>query len=320
MGLRTVLLTVATLLIFGGVALAQQEEGEATKSTGYGLQMGDGSLTPADFRAADPSRAKASYRRFYTKFFDLRLKLKKDRANYQVWVNIITRDAIKRRIQWEIDEYNITDPEQIQQIIDYYEPVTPKWGEVVLNVNVMAPRMNTRVFQDFLDDLGNHIYLAYGHWGQQQKLNQLWNRTEIDYQPIPQEKLRWGKYALDPAASYVRGITPEVGEPVWSLTTKTYSITLKFKVDQQTVDDMLSFIQRDRDVKLWIVISDPFYYVRRELKGWQKASVLYQLSPALLTGWKQVGQYLPSKQPVTTSGKYKPERDYESKHRNPLMP
>ncbi|MCD6118428.1 hypothetical protein J7K50_01150 [bacterium] len=151
-------------------------------------------LTVNDFYAPVPSRESMDYREALSHFSGQRFLLHLDKdMGYTTYGYLYTREMVKDHIQALIDEFNIDEPEIIQDLIDRYAYFTPEEGQMLIFTYFEGPHMENRFYKDLLDDWPNYVSFEYGVGQIQNRIEQLRDRIEyFEDKPVEEEMIFTG--------------------------------------------------------------------------------------------------------------------------------
>lgn len=285
-------------------------------------------LTPRDFRPANPNRAFRSYMRWADSgYFEHHLFVRRAwDKNYEVRMQFWTRNLVRRLIQYKIDSQNILDPAQIQFWIDSYKDVTPEDHQVIVwaflknsDLTNHTPERD-RFFREWVENFSTYFNLEYGYNRFQDHSDMLNDKSEHRFRALDTLKFTVYGKPIDPTYPYMRTIHKELlSPPAYMSSTDSYVIKYRFDTRQQiagdmetpynTLSDMFDIMQTFGDMQLLAVVSDPFFYASKEIRGYQKALVLYAWHPDLLNSWKHASYYKVTTDDFYSINPFSPEED-----------
>jgi len=262
-------------------------------------------LTADDLRPPIPSRTMLSLDKFVSSYPGQKMTLFQDyRFGYELTAYVLTRKLVKEHIQKVIDQYNITDPYAVEDLINSYLDMTPQEREVLVFLFFTAPNISNRYFINHLQGLENTVYLEYGSSPVQKhvmKARQAMKKERRDYptkyEMVYDEGTRPLFVDLDEDYLYYpeRVVLEDQG---WDSMNKAYRWAFAFNFTDEDIARIEEFILNDIDVEFSLVISDPEFFKYMGVRPHMKYQILNLVDPEFVDFMEAIEAMSPPKEHV----------------------
>ncbi len=274
------------------------------------VASGEG-FKPEDFRPAIPSRAKLSYDWSLSRYPGQRMHLYWDKKlGYFVYSYVITRDLVKSQIQKVIDAQGITDPQRIQEVINYYLDITPDEREAIFVLYFKAPSISNRYFVNELADFENSIYLEYGSKKLEKHVE--WARKQMEKErreyPTKEELIYEG--GIRPLFVDVEGdylYYPErfvLKDQEWDPLVNGYRWVIAYRFNDEDIARIEELLLNEIPVNFSLVISEPTMFEYKELPKLHQYQILRMIDPEFVEFMEALGEMSPAKDRTKVKPKY----------------
>jgi len=268
-------------------------------------------LSAEDFRPAIPSRTRYSYDLSLSRYPGQRMLLYWDKKfGYEIYSYVFTRQMIKDHIQTTIDKFAISDPDEIENLINYYLDVTPQEREAITVLYFEAPKISNRYFVNEFIDFEKNIHLEYGAPAAQWhvlKARKAMAKERRDYPTKEEMAYEGGKHALflDMDADYLYYPKKTLLEDQsWDPMNNAYRWVIAFSFGDEDVARLEEFILNHIDVTFSLVLSRPEMFEYKALPKLQQYQILKMVDPEFVEFEEAIEEMSPPKDRMKAKEKY----------------
>jgi len=262
-------------------------------------------LTADDLRPPVPSRTMLSMDKFLSCYPGQRMTLFRDcEFGYELTAYVLTRKLVKEHIQKVIDQYNITDPDAVENLINSYLDMTPQEREVLVFLFFTAPNISNRYFINHLRGLEDTVYLEYGSPRVQKhvlKARQAMKKERRDYptkdEMVYDEGTRPLFLDLDEDYLYY----PEkvvLEDQGWDSMNKAYRWSFAFNFTDEDIARIEELILNDIDVEFSLVLTDPEFFKYTGVRPHMKYQILRLVDPEFVDFMEAIEAMSPPKERI----------------------
>ena len=268
-------------------------------------------LTVGDFRPAIPSRTRYSYDLSLSRYPGQRMLLYWDKKfEYKVYSYVYTRQMIVDHIQTTIDKYALSDPGQIEDLINYYLDVTPQEREAIAVIYFEAPGISNRYYVNRFNDFESSIYLEYAAQKVQKHVLRAREQMAKERRDYPtKEEMTYGEgkepLFLDLDADYM--YYPEkvmLEDQTWDPMNNAYRWVIAFKFGDEDVARLEEFVLNGINVTFSLVLSRPEMFEYKALPRLQQYQILRMVDPEFVEFEESIEELTPPKESTKAKEKY----------------
>jgi hypothetical protein len=261
-------------------------------------------LKADDFRPAMPSRTMLSYDKSLSYYPGQKMILFQDKQfGYKLYAYVLTRKLVQEHIQKVIDQFQITDPAQIDNLINKYVDYTPQNREVLVLLFYTAPNIANRFYVNHLGNLEQTVYLEYGSQRVEDhvvKARELMAKQRRDI-PTQEEMVFDGgtrPLYLDMDKDYL--YYPEkvvLEDQGWDSLSKAYRWAFAFHFNDQDIARIEEFMLNGINVDFSLVLTDPEFFSYMNVRPHMRYQILNLIDPEFVDYLISTEQMVPVPDP-----------------------
>jgi len=261
-------------------------------------------LSVEDFRPPIPSRTMYSFDKAVSFWPGQKAVLFEDkRFGYKLYAYVFTRNLVQDHIQKVIDQFNITDPARIEDMINSYLDVTPQEREILVQIFYTAPNISNRYYINHLQGFEDTVYLEYGAPRVQkhvQMARRAMSMERRDYPTRDEMVFEGGTRPLyvDVDQDYL--YYPEkvlLEDQGWDSMSKAYRWSFAFNFTDEDIARIEEFILNDIDVEFNLVLSDPELFSYCAVRPHIRYQILRLVDPEFVEFMEKIEALEPPKTP-----------------------
>ncbi|OGK11732.1 MAG: hypothetical protein A2Y63_00240 [Candidatus Riflebacteria bacterium RBG_13_59_9] len=233
-----------------------------------------------------------------------RMVLFEDREfGYKLYSYILTRGLVRDHIQKIIDQFNISDPNKIEDMINTYLDITPQEREILVTVFYTAPNIANRYYINHLSGFEDTVYLEYGSQRVQkhvQKAREAMKNERRDF-PTKDEMIfdaGTRPLFLDLDKDYL--FYPEkvvLEDQGWDSMNKAYHWAFAFNFTDEDIARIEEFVLNDIEVDFSLILSDPELFSYTGAKPYLEYQILRSVDAEFVDFMEAIEAMAPPKSP-----------------------
>jgi hypothetical protein len=227
---------------------------------------------------------------------------------YKLYAYVLTRKLVVEHIQKVIDQFQISDPAQIDNLINRYVDYTPQDREVLVLLFYTAPNIANRFYVNHLEGLEQTVYLEYGSQKVEKHVVKARELMANEHRVIPSEEELVYEQGLRPLyldlekdyLYYPEKVVLE--DQGWDTLSKAYRWAFAFHFNDQDIARIEEFMLNGITIDFSLVLTDPEFFAYRSIRPHMRYQILNLTDPEFI-------EYLISTEqiePVPDPGKIAP--------------